>query len=113
MTEAQAAALSWLKIADKDDAKGTYDASAQRFHAAMTQEQWAQALAHARNQFGPVKRRTLLGARPPAPAKDVPPGDFAVIVYRTEFEKRPTGTETLTLERESDGKWRVVGYLMR
>ncbi len=27
--------------------------------------------------------------------------------------KRHTGVETVTLEREADGKWRVVGYLMQ
>ena len=36
-----------------------------------------------------------------------------IVVFRTEFAKRSTGIESLTMEREADGKWRVVGYLMR
>jgi hypothetical protein len=35
------------------------------------------------------------------------------VVFRADFEKRGIGTESLTLEREDDGKWRVIGYLMK
>ena len=35
------------------------------------------------------------------------------MIFRSEFEKRADAIETLTLEREADGKWRVAGYLMR
>jgi hypothetical protein len=112
-SEAHAAALDWLKLADANDAKSTYDIAAKRFKETTPQEKWAEAMAQARERFGPIETRTLLTAQPPKPGPDVPPGDFLVVVFRTEYAKRKTGTETLTLERESDGKWRVVGYLMR
>jgi hypothetical protein len=112
-TEAQAAARDWLALADANDAAGTHAASAQKFKTAMTAEQWSAAMARAREQFGDVVRRTILRTETPPPGPDVPPGDFVVIQWRTEFAKRPQGIETMTLEREADGKWRVVGYLMR
>jgi hypothetical protein len=31
-------------------------------------------------------------------------------VFRTSFAKHTEGQETLTLEREPDGVWRVIGY---
>ncbi len=34
-------------------------------------------------------------------------------MFRAEFANRADVVETLTLEREPDGVWRVVGYLMR
>ena len=40
-------------------------------------------------------------------------GDYAVIVFRTAFEKKVSVAETLTMEREPDGKWRVIGYSIR
>ena len=76
-------------------------------------EQWTAALRSARERFGPLKRRTVMVVRPPEPGKDTPPGEFLVVVFRTEFGLRDMATETVTLEREADGKWRVVGYLMR
>jgi hypothetical protein len=110
---AHLAALDWLKLADANDTTRTYEAAAKRFRDTMPAEQWKTAMAQAREQFGPVETRTLLTTQAPKPGPDVPPGEFLVVVFRTEFAKRKTGTETLTLEKESDGKWRVVGYLMR
>ena len=65
------------------------------------------------SSFGPTVSRTFVGSQVPQPGKNTPPGEFVVIAYRTEFGKRTVGTETVTMEREADGKWRVVGYLMR
>jgi hypothetical protein len=111
-SEAQAAAREWLALADANDANGTYTNAAQRFKQTMPGDQWVSTMQRARDVFGAVVRRTILQTESPAPGGDVPPGDFVVIRYRTEFEKRPQGSETVTLEREADGKWRVAGYLM-
>ncbi|MCC7326646.1 MAG: DUF4019 domain-containing protein [Burkholderiales bacterium] len=113
MTEAKMATLDWLVLADADDGAGSYAAASQRFRTTMPQDQWTKALKQARAQFGPTVRRTYIGAQPLAHAKDAPPGEFVVVAFRTEFGKRSTGTESVTLEHESDGRWRVVGYIMR
>ena len=110
---AQAAALAWVKLADADDAAATYGQASQRFRAAITRERWADSLKKARENFGPVVRRTHASTRAPGPGKDTPPGEFLMLVFRTEFGRRGQGTETMTMEREPDGTWRVFGYLMR
>ncbi len=113
VSAAQSAALDWLALADKDDAAGTYAASAKRFQSAISLEKWTESMKQAREKFGPVQRRTHLRTQTPTPGKNTPPGEFVVLFYRTDFEKRQTGTETVTMEHEPDGHWRVVGYLMR
>jgi len=110
---ARAATLSWLELADAGNGPGSYGAAAKRFRDAMSEEQWTAALRRARERFGPMKRRTFLVVRPPEPTNDTPTGEFLVVMFRTEFGLRDSATETLTLEREADGKWRVVGYLIR
>jgi hypothetical protein len=112
-SEAQAATLAWLVMADRDDGAGTYNEAAKRFRDAISQEQWTAALAKARDQYGPTVRRTLLTTRAPDPGKDTPPGEFLILIFRSEFGKHDMAAETVTMERETDGKWRVVGYLMR
>jgi hypothetical protein len=112
-SEAQAAARAWLALADANDTMASYNTTAKKFQDAMPMDQWTAAMTQARQQFGAVKTRTMIGTESPTPAPGTLPGEYVVIAYRTEFEKRQTGTETLTLEHESDGKWRVVGYLMR
>jgi hypothetical protein len=113
VSQARAALADWLALADANDVAKTYSNSAQRFRASMTVEQWTEAMKRAREQFGPTVSRTFVGSQVPQPGKNTPPGEFVVIAYRTEFAKRAVGTETVTMEREADGKWRVVGYLMR
>jgi len=112
-TEAQAAALAWLALADANDAAATWQQGSRRFREAITQEAWSASLKSARERFGAASQRTRVGVQPPAPGKGTPPGEFLVVVFRTEFAGKPQGVETLTMERESDGKWRVVGYLIR
>jgi hypothetical protein len=37
-------------------------------------------------------------------------GEFALVLFRTAFAKKADHRETVMLERESDGVWRVIGY---
>ena len=112
-SEAQAAALAWLALADADDAVATWQQGSRRFREAITQDAWAASLKSARGRFGAARQRARTSVQAPAPDKDTPPGEFLVVVFRTEFAQKPQGVETLTMEHEPDGKWRVVGYLMR
>ena len=111
--EAVAAARDWLVLLDKHDIKRLYDASGKRFREGISAEKWAQVAESGRQQFGAVKQRTLVGAESPPETPNRPKGEFMTVVFRAEFEKRDVGQESLTLEREADGKWRVIGYLMR
>jgi hypothetical protein len=76
--------------------------------------QWSVVLQRQRGQHGAVEQRTLAATSFPT---SLPPkgaqGEFAVVVFRTAFGKRPLAAEQVTLEREADGVWRVVRYVIR
>lgn len=112
LSEAHGAGMAWLALVDVDDVAGTYKTAAKRFHDAMPEDRWAQALQAARDKFGKNVRRTIVSTQPSNGTPSTP-GEFVVMIFRAEFEKRPDAVETLTLEREADGRWRVAGYLMR
>ena len=107
---AQAAARDWLALADRSDAQASWNAAGKKFQAAMPVTGWADALAKARTPMGSVKSRTIFKTDFTKSFPGAPDGDYALIVYTTSFANKAEGYETLTLERESDGKWRVVGY---
>jgi hypothetical protein len=111
--EAVSAARDWLVLLDKHDVKQMYATSGKRFREGISQEKWSEVAESGRQQFGAVKSRTLLGAESPPETPNRPKGDFMTVVFRADFEKRGVGSESLTLEREDDGKWRVIGYLMK
>ena len=111
--EAVGAARDWLALLDKHNVKQLYATSGKRFREGITEEKWGQVAESGRQQFGAVKSRTLLGAESPPETPNRPKGEFMTVIFRADFDKRGVGTESLTLEREADGKWRVIGYLMK
>jgi hypothetical protein len=112
-TAAQGAAREWLALADRGDAQASWSAAGKKFQAAMPATGWADALAKARTPLGATKSRTISKTDFRKKFQDYPEGDYALIIYITSFAKKSVGQETVTLERESDGKWRVIGYSIR
>jgi hypothetical protein len=108
----QSAARIWLAIADRHDAAGSYAAAGAKFRKAMTADRWTAALKTARDPLGAVERRTVVGTRFEKAAKGFPPGDYVIIQFRSTFAKRTIVLETVTLERDASGTWRVIGYLL-
>ena len=110
---AQAAAHDWLALTDRIDAQASWNAAAKKFQAAMPVSGWADALTKARGPMGAMKSRTIFKTSFQKSFPGVPDGDYALIIYTTSFANKAEGRETLTLEREPDGMWRVVGYFIR
>ena len=108
-SEAQRVAREWLALSDAGDAKATYDAASTKFKGALTVDQWGQALSQVRVPFGAVTARTLTAAQPALEAPNMPAGVYVLLLYRTSFAARDA-SETITMEREADGVWRIVGY---
>jgi hypothetical protein len=112
-TGVQQTAREWLALTDRGDAAGSYAAAAQQFKRAVTAERWAQALMAARNPFGALERRSVLSTTFPKSFPGAPDGTYALVLFHASFSKKADAQETVTLERESDGVWRVVGYFIR
>jgi hypothetical protein len=83
------------------------------FRSAVTEPQWAQALAAARGPLGAVVRRTLKDARSANQLPGAPDGDYVVFQFDTEFDRKRAAIETVTPMKDVDGQWRVSGYFIR
>jgi hypothetical protein len=60
-----------------------------------------------------VTQRTVVRTTFEKSFPGLPAGDYALLLYRTAFAKQVDSEESVTLEREADGAWRVVGYVIR
>jgi hypothetical protein len=109
----QAAAREWLQKTDALDGQGSFEAAGAKFKAAITAAQWTEALKKARGPFGKALQRASISTKFTREFKGVPDGDYALLVFRTAFEKKSEAHESVTLEREADGQWRVIGYFIR
>jgi hypothetical protein len=112
-TAAQAAARDWLVLIDRSDAQASWNAAGKKFRAALTLSGWIDALRKTRTPMGAAKNRTAVKTGFQRTFAGVPDGDYARVGYATNFANNPQGHESVTLEREIDGKWRVVGYFVR
>ena len=110
---AQAAARGWLALTDGADAKASRDAAGKKFQSAMPIAGWSAALARARTPLGAVQNRTIFKTDLTKKFQDYPEGEYALVIFVTSFANKAQSQETVTLERESDGKWRVIGYSIR
>jgi len=110
---AQAAAEAWLATADRGDAAATWEQAAKSFQAAVTKEQWQQALAGVRAPLGTVSSRKLLSRQFTDKLPGAPEGKYVVLQYETVFEHKTGVTETVVPMFDADGVWRVSGYFVR
>jgi Protein of unknown function (DUF4019) len=113
-TSAQQAARAFLVLTDKDDGNASWKVAGKQFQKAITDAGWVEALHDVRAPLGAAVERTLLSTqfttRFPGAGAD---SDYAILIYRTSFAKRTDTQETISLEREPDAAWRVVGYFIR
>ena len=112
-SEAQAAARSWLLIADKGDVEASWSAAGKKFREVLDVTRWRRGLTEARQPLGEVRTRTVLATRFDTKMPGGPDGDYVQVLFETDFAQNSSGRETVTLEREPDGVWRVMGYLIR
>lgn len=110
---AERATLEWLELTDRGDAVASWKAAASLFRSAVSQEQWKQSLAAAREPLGAVTSRQLDSARAATELPGAPDGEYVVFQFTTTFQHKRTATETVTPMRDSDGEWRVSGYFIR
>jgi len=109
----QAAARDWLAITDRGDGGATWDAAGKQFRGALTRERWTEALAGVRKPLGTVATRAVQSTTFRRSVPGAPKGEYATVLFRTSFANKADGGETVTLEHEADGQWRVVGYVIQ
>lgn len=109
---AQQAAREWLLLADRGDAATSWKAASPAFRKALTEAQWSRALPHVREPLGAVVSRTLSATQFHNEFPNLPKGEYALVVFRTVFANKEGRSERLTMVKDSDGVWRVAGYVI-
>jgi hypothetical protein len=109
----QQAAREWLALADKLNAAATWKAAGSRFQNSITVARWSAGLQRQRGPRGAVVQRAVARTTFGSSFKGLPAGgNYALVQFRTSFEKEVDGAEHVTLEFGADGTWRVIGYVI-
>jgi Protein of unknown function (DUF4019) len=110
---ARSAALAWLALTERGDGAASWGAAGKQFQKAITADKWGEALQKVRPPLGALVERSVQSTQFTKTFPGAPDGDYALLVFRTSFAKKIDSRETVTLEREADGVWRVIGYFIR
>ena len=103
------AALDFLERADRAEYERCWDHSSKTFRDQVDKQTWVEEMGHLRPQYGTPLQRSLEYSKPLDPAADNGNQPSLFLIFRTRFEQK-TVAEMITLNREPDLQWRVVGY---
>jgi len=120
---AVSAAEKWLALVDAGNFEESWKHTASLFksgisekhffRSGVTKQQWQSSLSTVHDLLGEVVLRRLKSKRY---TKDLPwevTAEYVVIEYETTYERQMIRTEKVILTKESDGEWRVSGYLFK
>jgi hypothetical protein len=111
--KAEEAAQAWLKLTDAGQYAQSWDTASSLFQGSITQSNWEQALRGARLPLGSLKSRKLKSATYTKTLPGAPDGEYVVIQFNSQFEKKASAIETVTPQQEQDGTWKVSGYYIK
>ena len=110
---AKAAARSWLALVDAEKYADAWSTAAKGFQSAVTEPDWARAVAGVRQLLGRLVSRQLRTAEYKTSLQGAPDGKYVVLELDTVFEHKARAVETVTPTQEPDGAWKVSGYFIK
>lgn len=102
-------AEQWLALIDQGKYAETWPVTSRFFQTNMPQDKWVQVLTSANQTLGKAVDRKMSGREARSNIEGAPQGQYILVGYATDFERKPGLLETVTLIGE-DGTWKVVGY---
>jgi hypothetical protein len=110
---AQHSSDTWLALVDSGKYADSWQEASQFFKAAVTKEQWQNAMRGSRDPLGKMLSRKLKSATYSKTLPGAPDGEYVMIQYESSFEHKQSAVETVTPMLDKDGKWRVSGYFIK
>jgi hypothetical protein len=110
--DAVAAGKTWLNLIDAGDYAGSWKGAAAFFQQGISQARWEKMVKSIRENLGPLQSREYDAAELTKTLPGVPDGDYAIVRFRSIFEHKAQGSETVTLILEK-GHWKAAGYFIK
>lgn len=110
---AQKAAETFLALVDGGKYAESWQQAAPVFKAAVTADQWGQAVSKARTVFGAFKSRKVTSRKYSTTLPGAPDGRYVVVTFESVFERKAAAVETAVMALDTDGVWRVSGSFIR
>ena len=111
--KAQMAATNWLNQIDNGQYLESWDDAAKYFQNQIQKDRWSSALNASRKPLGVLKSRIVNTSEFKIELPGAPDGNYYVIKFDVSYEKKIKATETVTLLKDKNGEWKVVGFYIK
>jgi hypothetical protein len=109
----QEMARTWLADTDRGNAAQSWKSAGKQFRNAITADRWAESLKQVRPPLGAMSQRAVLATQFRKNIPGSPTGEYAIVLFRSTFANKVGAQETVVLQLETDGTWRVIGYTIK
>lgn len=113
MAEATQSAERFLQLVDNQAFEQSWQASAKLLQEKVPNEEWIKKLTSLHQWVGKVVERKQVDTRYTTEAKDSPDGEYILINYESNFQKKQSAKEQILVMLEDDHLWRVAGYFVQ
>lgn len=110
---ALATAMAWLKLIDSGKHEDSWDGVAGYMKKTVNKTHFLSSLKSIHEVFGRPLSRTIRSIRYTESVPSAPDGEYVVILFATEYERKKSAIETVIPALGADGVWRVSGYDVR
>ena len=100
-------AESWLAIVDKGKYLESWEGLADLFKQNVKEKEWTEDLNRSRKPLGKLLKREL---QHETKSSEPSVGEYLIFQFKASFENDSSVVEAVSLIKENDGKWRVLGY---
>ena len=111
--QATAAGDAWLKFIDQGNYDQAYAQTGAQFKKTIDKEAWVKQITPYRGALGSVGSRKVDSAEYSDSIPELESGQYVRLKYTTSFQHGPNSYEEVTVQKENDGVWRIMGYYVR
>jgi hypothetical protein len=100
-------------LLDRRDWGTAWENSSQVFRTQVPIAAWMDAIPKVREPLGSLAGRDPVETAYKTALPGRPTGDYVTVVFASRFSNKPDMQEIVTTARDTDGRWRVLGYSTR
>jgi hypothetical protein len=100
-------AESWLFLVDEEKYSESWEGLAGLFKKDIKKEEWINDLNRFRKPLGKLVERKL---QHESKSSETSVGEYLIFQYETSFEKKKSVLEAVSVIKDNDGNWRILGY---
>jgi hypothetical protein len=101
------AAESWLSLVDEEKYPESWEGLAGLFKKDIKKEEWINDLNRFRKPLGKLVGRKL---QHESSSSEASVGEYLIFQYETSFENKKSVVEAVSVIKDNDGNWRILGY---